>query len=413
MKTSSRFLKTVFCLAGAGFIAGASVSAQSTYEPYYFVTFAGQTIPGSADGTGNAASFNGPFGVSVGSAGNVYVADTSNSTIRKITPGGVVSTLAGTAGSVGSTDGTGSAARFKSPSGVAVDSSGNLYVADTDNHTIRKITPAGVVSTLAGLAGTSGSTDGTGSGARFNFPGGVAVDSGNNVYVADSSNNTIRKITPAGAVSTLADTAGASGSDDGTGSAARFNFPFGLAVDSAGNVDVADTSNSTIRKGTPAGVVSTRAGTAGGRGSDDGTGSVARFNFPAGVTVDSSGNVYVADSSNNTIRKITPAGVVTTLAGLAPPGARDSADGVGSAARFNDPIGVTVDSAGKVYVADTGNNTIRVGIVAVAPTITSANSATFTIASPASFSVTATGTPTPALSETGPLPSGISFTDNS
>src|SRR5437764_538568 len=153
MKTSSRFLKTVFCLAGAGFIAGASVSAQSTYEPYYFVTFAGQTIPGSADGTGSAASFNCPCGVTVDSGVNVYVADTSNSTIRKITPAGAVSTLAGTAGASGSDDGTGSAARFNFPFGLAVDSAGNIYVADTSNSTIRKVTPAGAVSTLAGTAG--------------------------------------------------------------------------------------------------------------------------------------------------------------------------------------------------------------------------------------------------------------------
>jgi hypothetical protein len=163
----------------------------------------------------------------------------------------VVTTLAGLAGSTGSADGTGSAARFTEPYGVAVDSAGNVYVADTYNHTIRKVTPAGVVTTLAGLARSIGSADGTGSAARFFYPYGVAVDSGGNVYVADSYNNTIRKVTPAGVVTTLAGLAGSPGSADGTGSAARFTHPFGVAVDSAGNFYVADRDNHTIRKGVP------------------------------------------------------------------------------------------------------------------------------------------------------------------
>jgi IPT/TIG domain/NHL repeat/GYF domain 2 len=316
---------------------------------------------GSADGTGSAARFYSPRGVAVDGSGNVYVADTFNSTIRKITPAGVVTTLAGTAGSVGSADGTGSAARFDDPSGVAVDGSGNVYVADTWNHTVRKITPAGVVTTLAGTAYSYGSADGTGSAARFCFPRGVAVDGSGNVYVADTNNGTIRKITPAGVVTTLAGTALSGGSADGTGSAARFYSPSGVAVDSSGNVYVADAGNSTIRKITPAGVVTTLAGTAGSVGSADGTGSAARFYSPSGVAVDGSGNVYVADT--NTIRKITPTGVVTTLAGTA--GTSGSTDGTGSAARFSSPVGVAVDGSGNVYVADTSNNAIRKGVPAI------------------------------------------------
>ena len=218
------------------------------------------------------------------------------------------------AGSRGSTDGTGSAARFFGPTGVAVDAAANVYVSDQLNHTIRKITPAAVVSTLAGLAGSPGSTDGTGSAARFFQPLGVAVDAAGNVYVADTNNQTIRKITPAGVVSTLAGLANSQGSTDGTGSAARFFAPTSVAVDAVGDVYVADDSNHTIRKITPAGVVSTLAGLAGSAGSADGTGSAARFFNPFGVAVDAAGNVYVADTGNNSIRKITPAGVVTTFA---------------------------------------------------------------------------------------------------
>ncbi len=312
---------------------------------------------GSADGTGAVARFNSPFGVATDSADNVYVTDTTNNIIRKITPAGVVSTVAGTTGGSGSADGTGVLARFNHPAGVATDSADNVYVADTTNNTIRKITSAGVVTTLAGSPGASGSTDGTGVAAHFKFPQGVATDSAGNVYVANAGNSTIRKITPAGVVSTLAGTADSVGSADGTGEAARFNHPTGIATDSAGNVYVTDTKNNTIRKITPAGVVSTLAGTAGSAGSADGTGAAASFNGPFGVATDNADNVYVTDTANNTLRKITPAGIVSTLAGTA--GSADSADGTGAAARFNHPIGVVTDSAGNVYVADTGNNTIR------------------------------------------------------
>ena len=272
---------------------------------------------GSVDGTGSLARFNLPNALATDGAGNVYVADTFNHTIRKSTPAGVVSTLAGTAGLTGSADGTGAAARFNLPIGVATDSAGNVYVGDSFNNVIRKITPAGVVSTLAGTAGASGSADGTGAAARFNLPRGVATDGAGNVYVADHSNHTIRKVTPAGVVSTLAGTAGLIGNTDATGAAASFNLPNGVATDGAGNVYVADTNNCTVRKITPAGVVSTLAGTAGMLGSTDATGAAASFNLPDGVATDGAGNVYVADSGNHTIRKITAVGGVTTVVGVA------------------------------------------------------------------------------------------------
>jgi sugar lactone lactonase YvrE len=343
-------------LIGCGLGGAITTRAQSNYEPYSFTTLAGLG-PGSSNGTGSAARFDFPDGVAVDSAGNVYVADSGNDIIRKITPAGVVSTLAGLAGSSGSADGTGNAARFSFPTGVAVDSAGNVYVADDGNNTIRKITPCGDVSTLAGLAGTTGSADGTGSAARFSQPFGVTVDGAGTIYVADRDNHMIRKITPAGVVSTFAGLAGSNGSADGNGSAARFNFPLGVAVDNAGNVYVADTNSSTVRKITPSGDVSTFAGQASSVGSADGTGNAARFNNTQGVAVDSSGNVYVADYLNHTIRRITPSRVVSTLAGLA--GNGGSADGTGNGARFNFPYGVAVDSAGNAYVADSGNNTIR------------------------------------------------------
>ncbi len=198
---------------------------------------------------------------------------------------------------------------------MAVDSAGNVYVADNYNHTIRKVTPDGVVTTLAGALGQAGTVDGTGCGARFSYPRGVAVDRAGNVYVADSYNHTIRKVTPAAVVTTLAGAARQPGAVDGAGAAARFNNPINLAVDGVGNVYVADNWNHTIRKVTPAGVVTTLAGAAGQPGAADGTGAAARFRSPNGVGVDGSGNVYVADRGNSAIRKITLAGDVTTVIG--------------------------------------------------------------------------------------------------
>jgi sugar lactone lactonase YvrE len=321
------------------------ISITESIARLYFGTLAGLAgSAGSTDATGSAARFDSSRGVAVDASGNIFVADTRNSTIRKITSAGVVTTLAGLATSSGSTDGTGSAARFYYPTSVAVDTAGNIFVADELNYTIRKITSAGVVTTFAGTAGSGGSTDGTGSAARFQLPNGVSVDSAGNVFVADSYNHTIRKITSAGVVTTLAGSAGNSGSTDGTGSAARFNQPMSVAVDTAGNVFVADMLNHKIRKVTSAGVVTTLA-----------TGT--SLSFPHGVAVDTAGNVFVADTFNHTINKITSAGVVTTLAGRAD--SAGSTDGIGSAARFDEPYGVAVDSAGNVFVADTDNHTIR------------------------------------------------------
>jgi streptogramin lyase len=333
--------------------------AQVDYAtPYTFITIAGAPfVAGSANGTGAAARFNAPYGTAVDTTGNVYVADSNNNTIRKITPAGVVTTLAGTPGVAGSADGTGPAAQFNAPIGIAVDGGGNVYVGDFTNETIRKITPTGVVTTLAGTAGVAGTVDATGTAAQFSSPAGVAVDGSGNVYVVDQTDDTIRKVTPAGVVTTLAGTASTPGTIDGTGTGARFSSPYGIASTQGGTVYVADTANETIRMITPAGVVTTIAGTAKSEGSMDGTGSAARFKFPIALAVDRNGNVYVADYGNDTIRLVSSAGVVTTLAGKV--GVTGYVDGTGSAAEFNSPWGVSVDGSDNVYVGDLGNNTIR------------------------------------------------------
>lgn len=329
------------------------VFGQQNYVPNVTVsTLAGATTSGSTDGQGRLARFNKPIGVAVDGIGNVYVADINNNEIRKITAGGLVSTLAGSTAD-GYVDDQGSFARFYNPQGVSLDDKGNVYVADTWNHKIRKITQGGLVSTIAGSR-YSGYANGQGGLASFYKPGGVAVDGNGNVYVVDSWNNTIRKITPDGLVSTLAGST-IQGSADGQGSLARFNYPQGIAVDSIGNVYVADYGNNMIRKITPSGLVSTLAGST-TKGFDDGQGSLAKFYLPAGIAVDGIGNVYVGDYGNNLIRKITADGLVSTLAGSTTKG---STDGQGSLARFYSPCGVALDGIGNIYVADKDNNLIR------------------------------------------------------
>jgi hypothetical protein len=336
----------------------AATAAVLTASNAKVTTLAGKAgTTGKADGTGSAASFNQPHSLAVASDGILYVADYSNHVIRKVTPDGAVTTLAGKAEQQGSADGTGTEAMFNGPIGVAVASDGTVYVSDHDNHVIRKITPGGVVTTLAGKAGTKGSADGTGSAATFQRPHEVAVAGDGTLYVPDVESHLIRKITPDGVVTTLAGSAGTAGHSDGTGTAATFKGPSGVAMASDGTLYVSEASNNVIRKVTLSGVVTTLAGKADTEGHSDGTGTSARFKWPYSVAVASDETVYVTDLGNHLIRKVTPDGVVTTLAGHA--GTTGSTDGTGVAARFKYPWGVTVASDSTLYVVDFGNNVIR------------------------------------------------------
>ena len=351
--------------AGALF---ASVMAACS-QPLTLHTLAGNLATGSTNGFGSNARFNYPVALAADTAGNIYVADTANGTIRKIRPDGFAGSFAGLAGNFGSSNGTGTNARFFAPQGIAIDTAGNLYVADTANATVRSISAAGAVNALAGSVTNFNSFDGTGASAQFYQPEGLAVDPGHNVYVTDAWNHTIRKISPAGVVTTLAGLARYYGAADGTNSQARFNRPAGLALDAATNLFVADSLNHTIRKITPDGTVSTIAGLAGVWGSADGTNRDARFYRPRGIIVVDPTNLLVMDSGNQLLRKISGSGtnwVVSTVAGLAD--MAGSGNGTGDAARFNFAAGLALDGAGYLYVADAGNHLIRTTRV-VPPTL--------------------------------------------
>ena len=320
---------------------------------YTVSTLAGIGTLGSIDGITATASFNRPNGVAIDTNGTVYIADNLNNKVRKITTSGIVSTFAGS-GTIGSADGLGTLASFNKPSGIAVDVSGNIYVADTFNNKIRKITPSGLVSTLAGI-GTVGLVNGSAATASFRFPTGVAVDAAGVVYVADASNLVIRKITTAGIVSTLAGS-GIYGFADGTAAAASFKNPTGIAVDASGNnIYVADFGDHRIRKITSAGVVITFAGD-GTAGAINGSATNANFSSPYGVAVDLLNNVYVTDNYTCNIRKISATGIVSKIAGV---GFWGNLDGAGSIAGFYNPAGIATDVSGNIYVADVINHKVR------------------------------------------------------
>ncbi|MBF0544060.1 MAG: hypothetical protein HQM08_06495 [Candidatus Riflebacteria bacterium] len=327
----------------------------------YAYTFAGSGAAASTDGKGQAAQFNGPQSIAIDSAGNLYLAEYiasgPNGKVRKIAPDGTVTTFA---------------SGLTHPWGITVDSSGNVFVSSFDNHIIQKITPSGTVSTFAGVVGPPGSTDGPGASAKFNCPAGLSIDSSNNVYVADNGNHEIRKITPAGVVTTVAGLSGSPAETDGIGNfTARFNCPMGVAADSKGNLFVADFLGQNIRRILPNGIVVTIAGSnAGFTGtvatgtSDNAVGSGALFNYPMGIAVDNNGTVYVAERDGHRIRSLYPTNydnpaetMVYTYAGTGSAGSTNSNNP--RSASFNLPRQICIDDSYNLLIADVNNYVIR------------------------------------------------------
>ncbi|MBS1532346.1 MAG: SMP-30/gluconolactonase/LRE family protein [Bacteroidetes bacterium] len=323
-------------------------------------TYAGTGVAGSANGKAGEATFSNLMGLAVDSNGNVFVADSRNNLIRKISADGMVTTFAGN-GQQGSADGKAATASFFFPIGVAAGPDGSVYVADSHNSLIRKISPQGVVATVAGAL-TPATKDHPDSLRRLDNPYGVVVAKDGTVYFTDWERNVIRKISPDGNMSIIAGNPNDDpGAKDGKGLSASFFLPQGIAIDDKGNLYIADTYNNLIRKMDSQGMVSTIAGNPPVKGKrnaghKDGKGSAASFNHPCGIAVDKKGVVYVADVGNNEIRKITPDGIVTTLAGTRSPGAQN---GDLAHASFYRPYGVAVDKKGDLYIADYLNNSVR------------------------------------------------------
>jgi hypothetical protein len=355
-KRMKKIVLSLFAIALVGFNAKAQI----------IKTVAGNGTGGYTGdgGQATAAELNEPADVDFDAAGNLYIADFSNNLIRKITTAGVISTFAGTGASNYTGDGgQATAATLNGPNGVAVDAAGNVYIADQVNNRIRKVTTAGIISTVAGNNGAGGYSGdgGQATAAALNEPTEVAVDAAGNVYIADSKNNRIRKVTTAGVISNYAGNGTASYAGDGAqATAAEINFPQGVEVDASGNVYIADTENNRIRKVTTAGVISTVAGngTAGYAG-DGAQATAAALSFPLAVALDAAGNLYIIDAGNVLIRKVTKAGVISTYAGNGTSNYTGDG-GPATAAGLSSPNGVGVSAAGNLYIADTGNNAIRV-----------------------------------------------------
>ncbi|MFB9845157.1 NHL repeat-containing protein [Mucilaginibacter ginsenosidivorans] len=346
--------KLAFIFIAAGFL----FACGDRHHGAVVTTFAGSGTIGAANGKASEASFANPMGIAVDSAGDIFIADSRNNLIRKISTDGVVTTLAGS-GAAGAADGKAGKASFFFPAGLAVGSGGIVYVADTRNSLIRKIAPDGTVTTIAGAL-TPDTKNNPEHPERLDNPHGIVAGNDGSVYFTDWAKDVIRKIGPDGKMTTIAGT-GEPGSKDGIGVNASFYLPEGIAVDGKGNLFIADTYNNMIRKMDPMGVVTTIAGKPAKQGkhndgAKDGKGPAASFSHPCGIAVARNGDLYVADVGNSKIRKISPGGVVTTLAGT---GIRGAGNGDALKATFNQPFGVAADKEGNIYVADYQNNLVR------------------------------------------------------
>ena len=316
-------------------------------------------------GPATSSQLNQPYGVALDASGNVYIADSENNVIERVAPSGTLSIIAGNGTAGPPTAGPATSSNLNGPSGVAVDSVGNVYIADAANHVIEKVTPSGTLSVIAGTGEQGSPTAGPATSSSFDYPTGVAVDASNNLYVADLFNNVVEKITPSGTLSIFAGTGTSGVPTAGKATSSQLSYPQGVAVDSVGNVYIADAANHVIEKVTPSGTLSIIAGN-GTRGHPTaGPATSSNLNGPSGVAVDFAGNVVIADRDNNVVEKVTPSGTLSVIAGTGEPGSPTA--GPATSSSFNYPTGVAVDASGNVYIADENNYLIE-KVALVTPT---------------------------------------------
>jgi sugar lactone lactonase YvrE len=372
-------MKKLFLFLSVACLAACSKSTTSTpasLNSGSINTVAGDGVYGySGDGgAATAAELNYPGGVAVDGNGNIYIADGSNNCIRMVNSKGIISTVAGNGGLGYSGDGgPATAAQLNGPAGVAVDSSGNLYIADENNDVIRKVGTNGIITTFAGNGtGGFGGDNGAAVSARLSLPSGVATDKNGNVYIADMANQRVRKVDIYGTITTVAGNGtgtgtggGAYGGDGGAATAAELSNPVAIAVDASGTLYIADMSNNRVRMVSASGTISTLAGNGnGGFGGDSSAATSAALHFPTGVAADGNDNVYISDSYNQRVRKVS-GGLIHTYAGNGNPagglftGSYGGDGGPAAQSQLFNPRGLATDAAGNVYIADQQNNRIR------------------------------------------------------